>query len=782
MVTHLRALLIDDSEEDAFLLLRHLKKNDYDVESERVDTPEALHEALARGPWDFAFCDYVMPLLRGEDALRILRTEAPDLPVITVSGNVGEEFAVDVMRAGAKDYVRKDNLSRLVPAIERELVDAAARRERRRLENRLREAETRADTLFASMQQGVIYRDAEGRIIDANPAATRILGLEREQMLYRIDPGWRLVRDEGSPLPAGDHPSLVSLRTRQPTRDGVIGVYAGDELRWILIDSVPEFRPGEDAPYRVFSTFVDITERKHAEAAVRSSEARYHEIAEALLAPIGVIAPDGEIRYVNRHWTEYSGLSEEETRRDGWVRIIHPDDRERQYAGWKAALRSGTVHEITSRLRRADGTYRWFKTTCVPVRDATGAVVRWACMCIDVDDQKRLADQVRQMNARLEARVEDTIGQLKASEERMALAFDASQDGIWDWNVETGHVWYSDRWGAMLGYSPDEILPTYEMWRRAVHPDDLAPVEESIAELMRGERPYDATYRLRHKDGHYVTVQSRAVVQRDKETGGAVRVIGTHRDVTDLKRAEAALRASNDDLQSFNYSVSHDLRAPLRHIEGFAEILAEEYGARMPADARDYVARVHAGAARMGRMIEALLRLSRVGRTELERRRTDMAQLAKTAWADVCSTADAGRVAFTVRELPEADADPMLLRQVLGNLLDNALKSTRTVAQPRIEVGIESDGGEPVFHVRDNGVGFDPEFADRLFAVFQKLHAETDFEGHGVGLSIVKRIVEKHGGRVWAESSPGEGATFFFTLPPRADAGARGDGSPRVDP
>ena len=769
MVTHLRALLVDDSEEDVFLLLRHLRRNDYDVEAERVDTPEALRAALARGTWDIAFCDYVMPLLRGEEALRILRAEAPDVPVITVSGNVGEEFAVNVMRAGAKDYVRKDNLSRLIPAIERELADAAARRERRGLEDRLREAEARADTLFASMQQGVIYRDAEGRIIDVNPAATRILGLGLEQLLHRIDPGWRLVREDGSSLPAEEHPSLVSLRTRRPTHEAVIGVHVGDDLRWLLIDAVPEFRPGEDAPYRVFSTFVDITERKNAEAAVRASEARYHEIAEALLAPIGVNAPDGEIRYVNRQWTEYSGLSEDETRRDGWVRIIHPDDRERQYAGWKAALQSGTVHEITSRLRRVDGVYRWFKTTCVPVRDATGAIVRWACMCVDIDEQKRLEDEVRRMNAELEARIEDTVGRLKVSEDRMALAFEASQDGIWDWNVATGDVWYSDRWGEMLGYSPDEIQPTFDMWHRGVHPDDLAAVEEVVAGVMRAERPYDVEYRLRHKDGHYLTVQSRGVAQRSEATGQVVRVIGTHHDITDLKCAEAALRASNDDLQAFNYSVSHDLRAPLRHIHGFTEILAEEYGAQMPARARDYLAKVHAGAERVGRMIEALLQLSRIGRAELQRRRTEMTELAKTAWADVCSTADSGRVSFAVTELPEADVDPSLLRQVLGNLLENALKSTRTVAQPHIEVGMESDGGEPVFYVRDNGVGFAPQFADRLFVVFQKLHADSGFEGHGVGLSIVKRIIEKHGGRVWAESSPGEGATFFFTLPPRAD-------------
>ena len=770
MVTQLRALLVDDSEEDVFLLLRHLRKNDYDVDSERVDTADGLRAALARGPWDIVLCDYVMPLLSGEEALRILADEAPDLPVITVSGNVGEEFAVNVMRAGAKDYVRKDSLSRLIPAIERELADAAARRERRGLEDRLREAEIRADTLFASMRQGVIYRDAEGRIIAANPAAMRIVGLGPEQLLGKIDPRWRLVREDGSPLPAEDHPALVSLRTQRPTHELVIGVYAGDELRWVLIDAVPEFRPGEDAPYRVFSTFVDITERKHAEVAVRASEARFQEMAEGLPQTVWVTAPDGYVRSTNRHWTEYSGLSEEESRGDGWLQAVHPDDRERQRSTWQAAVRGSTLFEFTSRLRRADGTYRWFKISAVPVRDALGTIVRWAGISTDIDEQKRLEDEVRRMNAELEARIEDTAGQLRVSEERMALAFRASQDGIWDWNLETGEVWYSDNWGEMLGYAPDELQPSFDTWRDGLHPDDTGWVEEAVGEVLRGERAYDMVFRLRHKDGHFVTVQSRGYAVRREVGGPVVRLIGTHHDITDLTRAEAALRSAVDDLESFNYSVSHDLRAPLRHIHGFTEIIEQEYGERIPDEVRGYVAKVHAGSERMGVMIEALLKLSRIGRAVLERRRTDVAAMVRTVWAELSSAQGSGGTELVVRELPEVHADPELLRQVLENLLGNALKFTRPVAGPRIEVGVRRSDGEPVIFVRDNGVGFDPKRADRLFAVFRRLHADDEFEGAGIGLSIVKRIIEKHGGRVWAEGTPGQGATFFFALPAGGDA------------
>ena len=769
----LRALLVEDSEEDAFLLLRHLRKNDYEVASERVETADALRKALERDTWDIALCDYVMPLLTGEEALRILTDEAPHVPVITVSGNVGEEFAVNVMRAGAKDYVRKDSLSRLIPAIERELADAAARRERRGLEDRLREAEIRAETLFATMEQGVVYRDTSGRVLAANPAAMRIFGLTMDQMQGRapLDPGWRLVREDGSPLPIEEHPAITSLRTRQPTRGVVMGVETGGDVerRWMLIDAVPEFRPGEEAPYRVFSTFTDITARKKAEAAISASEARFREMADVLPQILWVTGADGVVQYANRRWLEYSGLSETANRGTGWLVAVHPDDRERQRAAWDGALCTGSSCEATARLRRADGAFRWFKTSGVPVRDAAGKIVRWVCVATDIDDQKRLEEEVRRINEGLAVRVAETDERLRQSEERMTLAFRASEDGIWDWKIG-GDVWYSDRWGEMLGYAPGELRPDMATWQDALHPDDRGWVNDAVAAVLRGEQAYDLEFRIRHKDGHYLSVQSRGFPVRTEPGGPVVRMVGVHHDVTDQKRAEAALRAAVDDLESFNYSVSHDLRAPLRHIGGFTAIIEEEYGGQLPDEVRRYVAKVHAGSERMAGMIDALLKLSRVGRAAPERRSTDVAAMARTVWAELSSAPGSGQAELVVRELPEVDADPELLRQVLENLLGNALKFTRPVAGPRVEVGVGRSDDEAVIFVRDNGVGFDSKGADRLFSVFRRLHADDEFEGAGIGLSIVKRIIEKHGGRVWAESAPGRGATFFFALPARAEA------------
>lgn len=237
-----------------------------------------------------------------------------------------------------------------------------------------------------------------------------------------------------------------------------------------------------------------------------------------------------------------------------------------------------------------------------------------------------------------------------------------------------------------------------------------------------------------------------------------------------VQERTASLQAANRELETFNYSVSHDLRAPLRHIEGFIQILLEDHGAELSEEVRRLLDQVAAGSRRMVQLVDALLQLSRVGRAEIQRRPVDLAVIACAAFDELCPP---GRnVDFVVAtDLPAANGDPLLLRQVFDNLLGNALKFSRGREAPRIEVGAVAAAGVTAYFVRDNGVGFDPRYADKLFGAFQRLHSQVEFEGTGIGLSVVARIVHRHGGSVRAEGVPGEGATFFFTLPPPAADG-----------
>ncbi len=370
---------------------------------------------------------------------------------------------------------------------------------------------------------------------------------------------------------------------------------------------------------------------------------------------------------------------------------------------------------------------------------------------------------------------------LRDERQRLAWVLEATRPGIWETNLADGTMVINERWAEMLGHSLQELQPVnYETWTSRVHPEDR---ERAIALRDRhaaGKTPYyECDIRLRHKDGHWVWVNTRGRVHRRDEQARALYMSGTHLDITDRVAAQEQIRALNAsleqrvqertaelersmrDMEAISYSIAHDLRAPLRSVNGFAQVIAEEEAARLSEHGREMFARISRSARNMGQMITDMLELLRVVQVELEPQPVDMAALAQAVAEALGPQAPAARI--DVQALPLAMGDATLLRQVLSNLVDNALKYSRQQSEPRVVVG--HDASRRAYFVRDNGIGFDMARANKLFGLFQRLHVHTDVPGMGVGLAIVSRIVERHGGRVWAESVPGLGATFWFSLP-----------------
>jgi PAS domain S-box-containing protein len=328
----------------------------------------------------------------------------------------------------------------------------------------------------------------------------------------------------------------------------------------------------------------------------------------------------------------------------------------------------------------------------------------------------------------------------------------------------------------LLGYRLEELRG--REFAPLVHPDFRAMVAERHRRRLAGETfasRYDIQVLTRAGEPVWVQIGN----ARIDEWEGEPAVLTIISDVSERKRAESEIRSLNeslearvrartaelesalDEMESFSYSISHDLRAPLRAVNGYAQILLREHAAELGAEARRLLERTSASALSMAQLVDGLLEFARLGRRALDVGELDMAALARGAAEEL----RAGAGIVTIGELPPARGDAPLVRQVWLNLLSNALKFSAMRSEPRIRVSGRNAGGETVYRVRDNGVGFDMAYASKLFGVFQRLHGVEEFPGTGIGLALVRRIVERHGGRVWAEGNPGEGATFGFALP-----------------
>ena len=376
--------------------------------------------------------------------------------------------------------------------------------------------------------------------------------------------------------------------------------------------------------------------------------------------------------------------------------------------------------------------------------------------------QARLHERVRRHAEELERRVAERTAELDAANRGYEDLYNNAPCGYHSVDRDGKFVRMNDTELRWLGYTREEVIG--RMGPADLHtPESLKLFRARFAQFKQTGVARDVEYELRRKDGSVLPVLLNATAVRDAN-GEFVMSRSTVLDDTERKRAREETQAANRELESFSYSVSHDLRAPLRAVDGFARIIEEDYGERLDDEGRRLLGVVRASSRHMGQLIDDLLDFSRLGRLAIDKRRVDMAALAREVAGELPSSG----ARIEIAALPPAHADRALLRQVWSNLLGNALKYSGKRPDARVEVGGREEAAETVYWVRDNGVGFDMRYAQKLFGVFQRLHGMDEFPGTGVGLAIVQRVVSRHGGRVWAEGRVGEGACFHFSLPRQA--------------
>gem|GEM_PF-1758933 len=510
---------------------------------------------------------------------------------------------------------------------------------------------------------------------------------------------------------------------------------------------------------------IDVTEREQAMHDLKryNKELADYKFALDESAIVAITNADGIITYANDNFCRTAKYSREELI-GNTHRIINSGYHSKAFIKnmWQT-IKAGKLWRDEIRNKAKDGTLYWSYTTIVPFLDNEGKPYQYLSIRHDITERKKAEKE------------------LIRSESSLREAQSVAHIGSWDFDmVNNIHTW-SDELFSILGYKKGEVDAGLDLFLSRIHPDDAEQTSHTIINNLANGVNSSVNFRFVRKDGEMRYGYSEAKFEFDSHLK-PVRAYGILQDVTDLKKAEeeikqlneslelriaartAELTEANKALEAFSYSVSHDLRAPVRSVLGFCRLITDQHGNQLDEDVKELLAHIQSSGTRMNAIIDDMLMLAKYERLKIKTARVDMNKLVRNIWDDILF-ASAHHAKLQLDTLPVVNGDESMLQQVWVDLLSNAIKYSGKKEHPVIKIGGIINGGHATFFVRDNGAGFDMQHYNKLFNAFHRLHGYSEFEGTGVGLVLVKKIIEKHGGRVWAEGAVNEGATFYFTLP-----------------
>jgi PAS domain S-box-containing protein len=501
---------------------------------------------------------------------------------------------------------------------------------------------------------------------------------------------------------------------------------------------------------------------EQARSSLADSQARYRALVENINDVIFSLDLKGTVTYISPVIQNFGGLKPEQVVGVPFREFVHPDDRSAVATAFERVL-AGHREPQEFRVIGKEGALYHVRTSSRPLVEE-GRVAGLTGVISDISERKAAEKELHELN-------NDFVTLLESTGD---------------------FVYFKDRDNRFRFCSQTMANITgHRSWRDMIGKDDFEVFPEETARIYREEEQpifNEGKALLNKVDPYFDTQGERRWVNTNKwpvfdDNGAVVGIFGISRDVTELKVAEeklnelnrdlerrvsertTQLEAANKELEAFAYSVSHDLRTPLRAIDGFSHILLEDFAGKLDDEGKRLLNVVRDNTNRMGQLIDDILKFSRSGRMEITLSEIDMEKMARAVFKELQSSVAESKLQLEIESLPPARGDSAMLRQVFVNLLSNAIKFSRNNATPKIHVGASVKDNETIYYVQDNGAGFDMQFANKLFGVFQRLHSASEFEGTGIGLAIVKRIVTRHGGRVWAEGKVNEGATIYFSVP-----------------
>jgi protein kinase len=652
-------------------------------------------------------------------------------------------------------------LAQMALSLDNARLFAKARQEildRRAAEESLGESERWFRTIFDFVNDAIFVADPNtGDILDVNATMCALWGYTRAEALQR---SVEQLSEGRPPYSAVEAMAWMQKAARgEPQVVEWLARAKGSRLFWVEA-SLRQARI--NGQLRLIVAVRDITDRKQAEEALHQAGVVIENSPVVLFQ--WKPEPGWPAEFVSENIRRF-GYSADDLRsgRVSYASLIHPDDLERVTREVQIhTARNEASFQQEYRILTRDGQVRWLDDRTAVTRDADGAVTRFQGIVVDITERK-LAEVA-----------------LLESEERFRSIVETSLISIFTVDDRYRFIYANDVMCGLMGYPRDELLGMD--FRAVLTPEYQSLVADRYVRRQHGESlPHSYEIEVLRNGGQVRCVEMSVTVVRDP--AGRPRTMGQMVDMTERKNAEKSIRLLNEELEqrvrerttqlesvnreleSFSYSVSHDLRAPLRAIDGFTRILAEDYGTGLDAEGRRLCAVIRSNTHRMAGLIDDLLAFSRLGRLEMRTAPIDMTGLVSSVLKDLTTPEIAERLDLRLHPLPPAVGDSTMLRQVWVNLLSNALKFSSKRARIFIEVGSTERESEVEYCVRDNGAGFDMRYVDKLFGVFQRLHGEREFEGTGVGLAIVQRVIQRHGGKVWGSGDVDRGATFSFTLP-----------------
>lgn len=758
----LRLLLIEDDGSDAGLVERHLRRGGFTLDARRVDRQSTLRAALAEGTWDIVLSDYRLPAMSVLEALHIVREADPELPFIVVSGLIGEEPAVDLMRLGANDYVMKDRLARLVPAIERELQEAARHREQRRLDAALQAQAQMVRLALQATGDGAWDWNPQTGAALLSDEWKRILGYEPHEFpddmrewMARVHPeDVAAVEREIAAYYAGERP-IYRSEHRLRCKDG--------SWKWVLDRGVVIEWDSDGRPLREVGTMSDISAAKRAELELRESHAVLHKLARQ--AP-GVLYqfqlhPDGHMSmpFVSAAAISQWGLRPEQLHGDAGAAfaLVHAEDMGTLMASIEASARTFSPWSLVYRAEIPGRGLRWLHGEAQPEALEDGSVL-WHGFIRDVTEQREAEAQLRLLQACIE-HVNDAVVVTDAD------AQDPSGPRI---------VYVNPAFEKQTGWRAAEVIGRTPRILQGAG-TDRAELER-LRSALRAWQPVRVALLNYRKDASAFWSEIDITPVAD-QNGWYTHWVAVQRDIGARKRAEEErerlireLEERNRELDAFNHSVAHDLRNPIISIRGMADIADLAIAGGEPERARECLSRVTHSAEQADTLIRNLMELAKLGKRAVRHERLPARISLERIRASFDLPIHAARAEVRI-DAPEGlvlDADPLLLQVIVGNLLDNALRHRHPQRPPQVLLCARPSAQPPgaCIEVSDNGVGIEPELHARVFRLFERFGGDS--EGTGVGLALVDRAARLLDGRArLVHSAADVGSCFEVWLPLR---------------